>query len=333
MKAKDISGTTPGGKRIPLASVVPLSTPFLLYIFPIYACNFKCHYCIFSVPKSQRNFISSTRSLPLPLFKQAIDSCTHFPEKLKVLRFVGMGEPLLHPDLPEMISYASSKNIANTIEVITNGSLLTPQLSDSLISSGLNRLIISIQGTSSLDYKKTSSFSINFSRFIENITYFYNHKHNIHLYIKIVDTVLTDKPSFYSIFGNICDDLAIEHTVPIYPGVDYTALSSSVTQFGFPVTPVQVCPQPFFSMQLNPDGNIVPCFSLAYPEIIGNIKDTPIHEIWNSPAFNNFRLSLLTDPCSTCTSCNIIKYRMSPEDNLNNVKEPLYEHYKSNINP
>jgi sulfatase maturation enzyme AslB (radical SAM superfamily) len=58
MKAKDISGQAPGGKRTMLAEVLPLDTPFVVQFFPIYACNFKCGYCIFSVPKPKRHFIS-----------------------------------------------------------------------------------------------------------------------------------------------------------------------------------------------------------------------------------------------------------------------------------
>lgn len=39
MKAKDISGQAPGGKRIKLAEVLPLDTPFMIEIYPVYACN------------------------------------------------------------------------------------------------------------------------------------------------------------------------------------------------------------------------------------------------------------------------------------------------------
>ena len=49
VKAKDISGQAPGGKRTALADVLPLHTPFVIQIFPVYACNFACKYCIFSV--------------------------------------------------------------------------------------------------------------------------------------------------------------------------------------------------------------------------------------------------------------------------------------------
>lgn len=324
--ARDLSGQVPGGKRVRLSEVLPLATPFLLYVFPIYACNFKCRYCIFSVDKESRGFISDKVVMDLDLYRRCIDDATKFPDKLKVLRFVGMGEPLLHPQIVEMIEYAALKKVATTIEIITNASLLTPGMSDALISAGLSRMIVSLQGTTKQKYQEVSGVEIDVDALIKNLKYFYAHKGNAHLYIKIMDTVLDgeeDKRKFYAMFGDVCDSIAIEHTVPIYPGVDYKKVLGAedlpVTQFGLPVSEVSVCPQPFFSMQINPDGKVVPCFSLDYPEIIGDCNKQSIHEIWNGENFKRFRRKMLEgggSVCEICANCNIIKYRMSPEDIL-----------------
>jgi molybdenum cofactor biosynthesis enzyme MoaA len=152
MKAKDISGQAPGGKRTVLAEVLPLDTPFVVQIFPIYACNFRCGYCIFSVPKQKRYFISDQVAMNFDLYKKSVEDMAQFPRQVKVLRFVGIGEPLLHPKIADMIGYAVSKGIAQTVELLTNASLLTPKLSDALISAGLSRLVVSLQGTSSEKY-------------------------------------------------------------------------------------------------------------------------------------------------------------------------------------
>ena len=70
MKAQVISGQAPGGKRTILAEVLPLDTPILVQIFPVYACNFKCGYCIFSVRKADRYFISDKVNMDLSLFER-----------------------------------------------------------------------------------------------------------------------------------------------------------------------------------------------------------------------------------------------------------------------
>ena len=337
MKAKDISGQAPGGGRARLADMLPLETPYVVQIFPVYACNFRCKYCIFSVKKEKRYFISDQVLMDLDLFKKCIDDISSFPDKVKVLRFVGIGEPLLHKNIAEMIEYAVSKNVANTVELLTNGLLLTPEMTDSLISAGLTRLVVSLQGTSKEKYREVCGADIDFDSFIENLKYFYINKGNAHVYHKIVDCALDgkdDEKRFYDTFGDICDTIAIEHAVPIHSGVEYDEMlkekDMKVTQFGLPVSDVHICPQPFFTLQVNPDGKVVPCFSFEYPGIMGDCNDEPVDAIWNGARFRGFRLEMLDgikNVCEVCANCNIIKYRLFPEDDLSNDAERLKKLY------
>ncbi len=339
MKAKDISGQAPGGKRTKLADALPLDTPYVVQIFPIYACNFQCCYCIFPIPMGKRGFISDKITMDFNLYAKAVDDMAKFPNKIKVLRFVGIGEPLLHQRIVDMIAYAASKNIANTIEILTNASLLTREMSDALISAGLTRLVISLQGTNSQKYKKISNVDIDFDKFVGNIRYFFEHKKQTHVYIKIVDSALDSKEEeqkFYEIFGDICDTMAIEHTVPIHTGVNYDKVlkdkEEELTQFGLPVSDVKICPQPFFTMQINPDGKVVPCFSFAYPGIMGDCNIESPRAIWNGAKFKAFRRRMLEgakDVCETCGQCNIIKYRLFPEDVLNDDAQRLKKFYEA----
>lgn len=338
MKAKDISGQAPGGKRTKLAEVLPLDTPFVVQIFPVYACNFKCSYCIFSIDKAKRGFISDKIIMDFDLYKKCIDDIAMFPNKVKVLRFVGIGEPLLHKNLVDMVEYATSRDVANTVEILTNALLLTPKMSDALISAGLSRLVVSLQGVSKEKYKKICGMNIDFDNFIDNLRYFFVHKGNTHVYCKIVDCALggkEEKQKFYDIFGDICDTIAIEHAVPIHPGVDFEKIlrekDTSVTQFGLPVTEVQVCPQPFFTMQINSDGKVVPCYSFEYPGIMGDCHKNSVREIWNGKEFQHFRRKMLDgikNVSKVCANCNMIKYRLFPEDVLNNDAERLKKFYE-----
>ena len=338
MQATNISGQAPGGKRTRLATALPLDTPYVVQIFPVYACNFKCNYCIFSITKDKRTFISDKTRMDFALYKKCIDELASFPRKIKVLRFVGIGEPLLHKNISRMIEYAANKNVANTIELLTNASLLTPQMSDKLISAGLSRLVVSIQGTTQEKYLETSAVELDLSEFIQNLHYFFKNKGTVQIYIKIVDSALSnknDEQKFYNLFGNCCDTIAIEHTVPIHSGIDYEKVFQSedhtLTQFGLPISDVKVCPQPFFTMQINPDGKVVPCFSFEYPEIMGDCNHEAVNKIWTSKNFQAFRRKMLNGAEQTsesCQDCSIIKYRIFPEDDLSNDAEhlkPLFE--------
>lgn len=338
MKAKNISGKAPGGKRTKLAEVLPMDTPFVVQIFPIYACNFKCSYCIFQFDKSERGFISDKVVMDFDLYKKCIDEMTKFPNKIKVLRFVGIGEPLMHKKIVEMIEYAALKGVANKLEMLTNAALLTRDMSDSLIAVGLSRLVVSSQGTTKEKYQEICGANIDFEKFIDNLRYFYNNKGNTQIYIKIIDCALDskeDEKKFYKIFGDICDTMAIEHTVPIHSGVDYTKVlkgrDMSLTQFGLPISEVKICPQPFFHLQINPDGKVVPCYSFEYPGIMGDCNNQTILEIWNGKKFQKFRLSMLDgikNVCEICARCDLIKYRLFPEDVLNNDARRLKGLYK-----
>lgn len=333
MKAKDLSGQAPGGKRRKLADLIPLDTPMIVEVFPIYACNFKCIYCVLSMEEKDRGYISDRKRLDFALYKQCIDDIALFPSKLKLLRFSGIGEPLLHKYIAEMIKYAFQKGIAEKIELLTNASLLTSKMSDALISAGLARLVVSLQGISENKYREISGVNLDFNTFISNLKYFYSHRKNAHVYIKIVDDALDgldDKNKFYDIFGQICDSLAIEHVVPIQKPVDYTnvlhATEKTVTQFGLEIRASQICPQPFFKLHILPDGKVVPCHAYTYPAIMGDCNKQSVREIWSGPAYKSFQRAMLEGTQKAgkvCSECSIYKYRQFPEDLLDNDAERL----------
>ena len=165
-----------------------------------------------------------------------------------------------------------------------------------LIAAGLTRLVVSLQGLSKEKYRQISKVEIDFDNFIKNIGYFYKQKTNTHMYIKIVDYALDERETeqkFYKIFGDICDSIAVENAVPIMPGVNYDKVlnnnGKSATQFGLPLSDIQVCPQPFFTMQINPDGKVVPCYQISYPAIMGDANHQTMLEIWNGEAIDSHR--------------------------------------------
>lgn len=338
MKAVDISGQAPGGKRTRLGDVLPLDTPFVIQVFPAYACNFRCSYCIFPLEKEKRGFISDKVFMDYDLYRRCVDGMTAFPRRVKVLRFVGIGEPLLHKRIADMVAYTAERQVADTVELLTNASLLTPAVSDALIAAGLSRLVVSVQGTSAGKYREVCGAEIDFDRFLANLRYFYEHRGAAHVYIKVVDTALggaDDERRFREVFGDVCDTIAVEHTVPIHAGIDYRRVlgggDAPLTQFGLPVSEVTICPQPFFHMQINPDGKVVPCYSFEYPGIMGDCTRQSVTEIWNGPVFRKFRRRMLDGARGVgevCAHCTIIKYRLFPEDVLNDDAErlkPLYE--------
>ena len=66
-------------------------------------------------------------------------------------------------------------------------------------------------------------------------------------------------------YGGICHAIAIEHIVRIQSGIDYDTVVKdkdvSFTQCGLNPSEVQICGQPFFTLRINTDGIITPCYS------------------------------------------------------------------------
>lgn len=332
-----MSGVTPGGKREPLAKALPLEMPYLIQIFPVYACNFKCGYCIHSLDRKQHGYISDEVMMPLDLYKKAIDDMKKTGRKIKMLRFAAIGEPLLHPQIAEMVAYAKQSEVANSIDIVTNGALLTPELSDALIAAGLSKLRISLEGLSAEDYKKHSMAEVDFTKFVDNIRYFHENCGETRMYIKIIDYMVQkeeEQKRFYDIFKPITHDIAIEHLTPTIEEIDYDEISGGMEtnkpQNGEKLLMSQVCPQPFYMMQINPDGNVVPCCSMKYPRVLGNVKEQSVQEVWKGEKFNQFRREVLQGVKQikgACSKCNLYLYDLHEEDMLDACVEELLKKY------
>lgn len=328
---------TPGGAREPLRNVLPLDTPYMIQIFPAYACNFRCGFCLHALDREQHGYISNTPFMSMELYRKCIDDMKWFPRKLKMLRFAAIGEPLLHREIAEMIAYAKQVEVAQSVDIVTNAALLTPELSDKLIAAGLDRLRISVEGLSSEDYEKNARAKIDFDQYVAQIRYFYEHSEHTHVYIKIIDYMVQlpeQRKRFFDLFGPISHSIAIEHLTPTIEEIDYDQLSGGMEtdkpQNGEALLDAEICPQGFYMMQINPDGKVVPCCSMKYPAVLGDVKQNTVPEIWTGAAFNQFRREMLMDRAQVslvCRDCKLYLYDLHPEDVLDGSRDTLAAAY------
>lgn len=108
-------------------------------------CNARCGFCNFALDKfDPKNGVNVT-------LQQAKDSIDIFAKNdLTFLLFVG-GEPMLHPDLYDMIRYAKSKDMVPML--CTNASFLTPANIDKLADAGLSSCVISIDAATEKEHE------------------------------------------------------------------------------------------------------------------------------------------------------------------------------------
>lgn len=333
MKAKIEPGYD--DKRQKLADIVPLEAPFTLFISPTQTCNFKCFYCTQGLSKEEKQKLNFKQvHMSDWLFKQVLWQAQEFQGKIKRVVFTGLGEPLANPQIVDMVKGLSDEKVAGGYEIITNGYLLSHDMTDKLLAAGLTFLRVSIQGLTSKQYKKITGVAIDYERLLDNLRYFYERKGNCKLYIKIMDECLEKdetKENFYEIFGDICDKIYIEHLVNAQPSMNGNygvQLNDGMTFYGDKSEEREVCPYMFYSLQVDAVGNTFPCPPLGLPEefSLANISDTSLKEIWHSEKLYELyylQLSRRKKEIPVCFYCENYKCFTPKEDNLDNDREAI----------
>jgi radical SAM protein with 4Fe4S-binding SPASM domain len=117
--------------------------PVSIAIEPNNSCNLKCPEC----PAGQKSFSRPAGMVDLEAYKAYLNQVSRH---LSYLTLYFQGEPYLHSDIFEMIRYAGERNIYTSIS--TNAHYLNEDNIKKTLSSGLNRLIISLDGADSEAY-------------------------------------------------------------------------------------------------------------------------------------------------------------------------------------
>jgi len=140
----------------------PVTQLAKLYIEPTNRCNLNCRTCIRNVWDEPLGMMSDS------VFDRVIEGLRTFTPAPKVF-FGGLGEPLLHPNIVEMV--ARAKALGSSVELITNGTLLTPELLDELVSAGIDVLWVSIDGAKPDSYADVR-LGATLPKVLENLSYF-----------------------------------------------------------------------------------------------------------------------------------------------------------------
>lgn len=323
--------------RVQLEEVIPLSTPFLLYIDPSSACNFKCEFC----PTGHKELVRESEYrrgiLDFDLFKKVIDGLREFDQPLKVLRMNKIGEPFVNKNLAQMIGYAKDSGLVKSIDLATNGALFTHENLIAVINAGLNRLNISLEGINADQYLQYAKVKIDFDAFYNNIKWLYDHKDSCEITIKIPGNYLNQeqRDSFYQMFGDYCDRIFIEDLAPIWPAFDIEKNTSvkidlSTSQYQQKLVYKEVCSYIFYSLAINADGTVSACCpDWDQKIIVGDMKQQSLKQIWNSKQLNDLRkLHLLGQRCKneTCKVCGHIQH--AQVDNIDSFKDKLLPYFE-----
>jgi MoaA/NifB/PqqE/SkfB family radical SAM enzyme len=324
--------------RTLLETVIPLRTPYIIFIDPSDKCNFQCKFC----PTGDRELMKKTSgrehgNMDFKLYTKIIDDIFEFEDKVKVIRLYKDGEPFINPHFADMVRYVKESGCCDRVDTTTNASLLTPALSDAIIDAGLDRINISVEGVNEDQYKCFSQYTINFQNFVDNIRYFYEHRKQCEMIVKINGDILTEreKQRFYEIFGDITDGIFIESIMDCWPTFEQkkVVVNSERGIYGQEIKEVMVCPYPFYSFAINADGTYSLCFlDWRRTLTIGHVNNISVKECWNSNILNNYRKMFLSGERKThpvCADCGQLK--QGQPDNIDAFSEELLKSFPRHI--
>ena len=316
--------------RTPLQDVIPLSTPFVVFVDPASACNFRCAFC----PTGHRGMIDETGRfqgvMKLPLFKKIIDDLSEFEKPIKVLRMYKDGEPFLNNNLANMIAYAKQSGTVEYIDTTTNGSLMTPERLGPVLEAGLDKINISVDGMNREQYRKFTGFDFDFDKFVEHVKWLDANKGTCEVVIKIPGDLINDaqRQEFLDTFGDYCDRIFIENFAPCWPEFDVEAHTGiKITQgiYQQPIKPTDTCPYIFYSVSVNADGLVSSCFlDWGRKLLIGDLSKQSLKEVWHSKKMNTLRLQHLEGrrmENPVCSQCGQLSHCLP--DNIDSYRADL----------
>ena len=289
--------------------------PLSIAIEPTTACNLRCPEC----PSGLRSFTRPTGNLKNKGFKRVIDELSG---KTSYLTFYFQGEPYLNPDFLDMFSYASKKKFITSTS--TNAHFLNDEMAKKTVESGLDRLIISIDGTEQSTYESYRKEG-QLSKVIEGTKNILKWRKKLNSSSpQVVFQFLVVKPNehqvseVYKLASELGVDKVTLKTAQIYDFENGNPLIPSIDKYSrykeFQPGRWRIknelknqCWRMWSSCVITWDGDMVPCcFDKDAQHKMGNVFANSFLHTWRSEEIQNFRTALLRgrDQIDICKNCS-----------------------------
>jgi MoaA/NifB/PqqE/SkfB family radical SAM enzyme len=278
------------------------SYPVAAFIEPNLFCNLQCPAC----PTGLRLGLRPTVAIDEELFKATIDEIGDYVFQLYMYNW---GEPLLHKRTPEMIAYAKNKDIS--ILLSTNLSIkLTDDYVDRLVLSGLDRMLVSIDGVTEETYSKYRRTG-NLALVRENVLRLQRAKQRLgsatpkivwqFLVFRHNEHEVEQARAMYKDWG--ADELSVcgaempmepynegfePSTIPAYNiyHADHPAMKEIERQ----MTSDRGCSWLYGVFVLNPNGKVSPCCAVPSEKLdFGEYRKGDFFSVWNNDTFRRAR--------------------------------------------
>jgi radical SAM protein with 4Fe4S-binding SPASM domain len=289
--------------------------PVALAIEPTTSCNLRCPEC----PSGLRSFTRPTGMLDVVMFDKTI---SELKDALLYLTFYFQGEPFLHKDFLKMVKSATQKKIYTSTS--TNAHYLTPENAEATVQSGIDRVIISLDGTTQETYEQYR-IGGNLEKVIEGTKNLIAAKKALKSSTPhVIFQFLVVKPNEHQIQDAkaLSKSLGVDEirfkTAQIYDYEDGSALipenekyarykKTASGKFEIKNKLLNHCWKMWHSAVITWDGLVVPCcFDKDAEYRMGNVSKQSFREVWSSEKYLSFRKQLIgsrknIEMCKNCT--------------------------------
>jgi radical SAM protein with 4Fe4S-binding SPASM domain len=290
--------------------------PISISFEPTTSCNLRCPEC----PSGLREFTRPTGMLQQDFFRQTIDE---IHRDLLYLIFYFQGEPYLNPHFLDMVQYAHQKGIYTATS--TNAHYLTEEKARKTVESGLDRLIISIDGTTQ-DVYQSYRVGGQLEKVLQGARNIVKWKRELNSKTPFVFfQFLVVKPNEHQLedIKRIADEIGVDQvrfkTAQVYdyendpnqliPSLDKYSRYRRDKQGRMQIKSglQNHCWRLWSGNVITWDGLVVPCcFDKDAMHQLGNMKMQSFREIWHNSNYRQFRSELMAsrkniDICANCS--------------------------------
>ncbi|MGL4208611.1 MAG: radical SAM protein [Candidatus Adiutrix sp.] len=294
----------------------PRQFPFWLNLELTNHCQLDCLFC--SRQKSRRPL----GYMNLETLKIIINEASNYPEC--GLRLTGWGEPLLHPQIAQIVTMIKQASLP--LKIYTNGLALTPELMQVFIEQKVDDLQFSMQGLTPKQYEfnRRQAKYANLRQAIEMAATLRGT--SSHPFLSVLSSVLADEAetadsqAFCQDMLTLVDKVAIDLT-----NLNFVSDQKRIQPFLKNQSDGLVrglCVDVFLALEIKYDGLIQFCGqdAEALPEhSLGYVSEITLHEAWHSPKMNGQRnqvgRKMGHEAMSVCQNCyhNTKKYDLFKE--------------------
>lgn len=281
---------------------------------PTTSCNLRCPEC----PTGQNGLTRQGGNIDPDLFRQIADA---FSPTAFYLTLYFQGEPYLHPRLFEMIRYAKSKRLV--VSTSTNGHFLTEPTARETVLSGLDRLIVSVDGSDQDTYSAYRRGG-ELKRVLNGLKLLSEVKKELHsgkpevvIQCLLLRSNLHQKEDIRRIGREAGADRVVFKTAqfndfdkgnPLMPeGSASRYKAGKDLHYVIKNRLRNRCFRMWSSCVVTWDGLVVPCcFDKDANHLLGDLKHERLPDIWNSEKYMNFRKEIFrnrksVEICRNCT--------------------------------